>query len=183
VIRRIRRIRRRRAKILGLVSGCLLAVAAVVAAIPVALSGPAGPSPSARPASVPLGLSFTVAVNGQSRVFPGKGPQPRFTVTRSERLRIRIGVAVRAHTTVTALWLGVTTGVLGSPGREGQRPTGMRPVLAHTGQRLTSGRHTFSLTWTMPAHLPAGTTLLLAAAWEQGDAGIGQAVAVLALRR
>jgi hypothetical protein len=71
------RVRRRRPKITGLVSGSLLAVAAIAVAVPVALSG-SGTPPTAHPAVVPFRLSFTVAVNGQSRVFPKNGPAPSF---------------------------------------------------------------------------------------------------------
>lgn len=49
----ISRIRRRRARILGLISGSLLAVAALAVAVPVALSGPGTP-----PAGSPPGLCF-----------------------------------------------------------------------------------------------------------------------------
>jgi hypothetical protein len=181
----ISRSRRRRAKILGLVSGSLLAVAAIAVAVPVALSGPGTPPTASHPATAPFELSFTVAVNGQSRVFPKNGPPPSFTVTPGKHLRIRIGVIVPAHAKVTTLWLGVTKGVLSSPGRDGQRPAGMRPVLAHTRKPLTPGLHTFSLTWTMPAQLPRGTALSLVAAWttKQQDASVAQPVAELVTAR
>jgi hypothetical protein len=158
----ISRIRRRRAKILGLVSGALLAVAAIAVAIPVALSGPGTP-PTLFAPKPPLRLPFTVAVNGRS---PKNGSPPRFTVTPGKHLRIHIGVIVPAHARVTTLWLGVTKGGFSSPGQDGQRPAGMRPVLAHTRKPLTPGLYTFRLTWTMPAQLPRGTTLWLAAAWD-----------------
>src|SRR5215813_11089453 len=69
------RIRRRRARILGLVSGSLLAVAAIAVAVPVALSGSGAP-PTASPAQLPFRLSFTVAVNGQSQAFPTRIRRP-----------------------------------------------------------------------------------------------------------
>jgi hypothetical protein len=181
----ISRIRRRRAKILGLVSGSLLAVAAIAVAVPVALSGPGTPPTASHPPKVPFELSFTVAVNGQSRVFPKNGPPPSFAVTPGEHLRIHIGVIIPAHAKVTTLWLGVTKDDLSSPGRDGQRPPGMRPILAHTRKPLTPGPHTFSLTWTIPAQLPRGTSLLLAAAWttKQQDARVAQPVAELVTPR
>ena len=177
------RIRRRRAKFLGLVSGSLLAVAAIAVAVPVALSSPGIPLRAA--AGVPprplFRLSYTVAVNGQSRVFPKNGPPPSFTVTPGEHLRIRIGVTVPAHAKVTTLWLGVTKDGFMAPGLNGQRPPNMRPVLAHTRRPLTPGLHTFRLTWTTPAGLRRGTILFLAAGWatRQEYASVGQGVAEL----
>jgi len=178
------RIRRRRAKITGLVSASLLAVAAIAVAVPAALSGP-DTVPTSHPATVPFRLSLTVAVNGQPRVFPKNGPPPSFTVTPGEHLRIRIGVTVPAHAKVTTLWLGISRGVFTSRGRDGQRPASMRPVLAHTRKPLTPGLHTFRLTWTMPAQLPRGTTLWLVAGWttKQEDASVGQGVAELVTPR
>ncbi|MGD0684859.1 MAG: hypothetical protein ABSA03_07040 [Streptosporangiaceae bacterium] len=171
----ISRIRRRRARILGLVSGSLLAVAAIAVAIPAALSGPGTPTAS-RPPIAPFQLSFTVTVNGHAR--RNESP-PRFTVTPGEHLSIHIAVIIPVHARLTTLWLGVTKDELSSPGRDGQRPPGMRPVLAHTRQPLTPGPHTFRLTWTAPAHLRRGTTLSLAAAWatRQEDDRAAQFVA------
>jgi hypothetical protein len=176
------RIRRRRAKILGLVSGSLLAVAAIAVAVPVTLSA-RGTPPRAQPMLAPFDLSYTVAVNGQSGVLPQGRHIPRFIVTPGEDLSIRIGVIVPAHAKVTALWLGVATGAFGSPGRDGQRPFGMDPVLAHTGKPLTPGRHTFRLTWTMPAQLNPRASLLLVAAWETKDARVAEPVAELVTPR
>jgi hypothetical protein len=178
------RIRRRRAKITGLVSGSLLAVAAIAVAVPVALSRP-GTVPTAHPEMAPFRLSFTVAVNGHSRVFPKNGPPPSFTVARGEHLRIRIGVIVPAHAKVTTLWLGISRGVFTSPGPRGQRPASMFPVLAHARKWLTPGLHTFRLTWTIPTGLPRGITLWLITGWttRQEDASVGQGVAELVTPR
>ncbi len=178
------RIRRRRAKITGLVSGSLLAVAAIAVAVPVALSGPGTP-PTAHPAVGPFRLSFTVAVNGQPRVFPKNGPPPSFTATPGEHLRIRIGVTVPAHAEVTTLWLGISRGVFTAPGPHGRRPASMDPVLAHTRKPLTPGLHTFAMTWAMPTGLPRGTTLWLVTGWttRQENASVGQGVAELVTPR
>src|SRR5216683_894595 len=103
------RIRRRRAKIIGLASGSLLAVAAIAVAVPVALTTPStGPMlvPGA-PSAVALRLSFTVAVNGQSRARPKNAPPPVLTLTPGKHLSISVGVIVQAHATVTNLWLGI----------------------------------------------------------------------------
>ena len=178
------RIRRRRAKITGLVSGSLLAVAAIAVAVPVALSG-SGTPPTAHPAVGPFRLSFTVAVNGQPRVFPKNGPPPSFTATPGEHLRIRIGVTVPAHAEVTTLWLGISRGVFTAPGPHGRRPASMDPVLAHTRKPLTPGLHTFAMTWAMPTGLPRGTTLWLVTGWttRQENASVGQGVAELVTPR
>ena len=178
------RIRRRRAKITGLVPGSLLAVAAIAVAVPVALSGPGTP-PTAHPAVGPFRLSFTVAVNGQPRVFPKNGPPPSFTATPGEHLRIRIGVTVPAHAEVTTLWLGISRGVFTAPGPHGRRPASMDPVLAHTRKPLTPGLHTFAMTWAMPTGLPRGTTLWLVTGWttRQENASVGQGVAELVTPR
>jgi hypothetical protein len=175
------RTRRRCVRLVALASGSLLAVAAMAVVVPVVLASRSGPR-AAAPAIAPFRLLFSVAVNDQSRVFPGKGPLPSFAVTPGESLRLRIGVTVPAHATVTTLWLGITGGVVGSPGQHGQRPAGMRTVLAHTRNPLTPGLHTFRLEWTVPAGFRhAVTPLLLAAAWaaHQQDARVGQPVAGL----
>jgi hypothetical protein len=178
----IGRIRRRRARVIGLVSGSLLAVAAIAVAVPISLSGQSTP-PIARPAVVPFSPSFTVRVNGQSAMHPQGGRIPRFAVTPGEHLRISIGVTVPAHARVTtltprvtALWLGVSGGVIGTPGD-------MRPILARTRKPLTPGLHTFTLRWTVPAGLPRGTTRYLVANWEAKQASVAQIIAELVRRR
>jgi hypothetical protein len=178
------RIRRRRAKIAGLVSGLLLAMAAAAVAVPVALTGP-GTAPESRPAVVPFQLSFTIVVNGRPRAFPRHGVPPSFTVTPGEHLNIRVGVIVPAHARVSTLWLGISGGEFTAPGRDGRRPASMRPVLAHTRGPLMTGRHTFRLTWTMPTGLPSGTALWLVTGWttKQGYASVGQGLAELVTRR
>ena len=175
------RIRRRRAKFLGLVSGSLLAVAAIAVAVPVALSGPGSQGVAGLMPKPLFRLSYTVTVNGRSLAFPKNGPPPSFAVTSGEHLRIRIGVTVPAHAKVTTLWLGVTKDGFRSPGRDGQRPTDMRPVLAHTRKPLTPGLHAFRLTWTTPTGLRRGTILWLVAGWttRQEDASVGEGVAEL----
>jgi hypothetical protein len=178
----IGRIRRRRARIIGQVLGSLLAVAAIAVAVPISLSGQSTP-PIARPGVVPFSLSFTVRVNGQSGMHPQGRRIPRFAVTPGEHLRISIGVTVPAHARVTtltprvtALWLGVSRGVIGTP-------SDMRPILAHTRKPLTPGLHTFRLRWTVPTGLPRGTTRYLVANWEAKQASVAQIIAELVRRR
>ena len=178
----IGRIRRRRARIIGLVSGSVLAGAAIAVAVPISLSGQS-PPPIASPGVVPFSPSFTVRVNGQSGIHPQGGRIPRFAVTPGEQLKISIGMTVpaRARVTtltprVTALWFGVSGGVLGTP-------SDMRPILAHTRKPLGPGRHAFRLRWTVPAGLPRGTARYLVANWEAKQASVAQFIAELVRRR
>jgi hypothetical protein len=173
----ISRTRRRRAKIFALVSGSLLAVAAMAVAVPVALSSPGVPPATVAPKPV-FRLAFTVALNGQSRIFPENGPAPSFTVAPGEQLRIHVGVLVPDHAKVTTLWLGIDKDMV-PPGRNGQRPLGMHPVLAHSRQPLTHGLHTFRLTLTVPAQLHRGTFLVAAWTTKREDASVAQPVAEL----
>ena len=165
------RIRRRRARIIGLVSGSVLAVAAVAVAVPVSLSGQGTPS-EAVPSKLPFHPSFTVRVNGQPAEHPQARPIPRFAVTPGRHLRISVGVTVPAQHRVTALWIGVSRGVVGTPGD-------LRPILAHTRKPLTPGLHTFRLRWTVPAEFPRGTTRYLAANWEAKQVTAAQFIAEL----
>ena len=178
----IGRIRWRRARIIGLASATLLSLAAVAVAVPISLgdqrTGPIGqPAPAA-----PLSLSFMVRVNGEPGIRLPGGPIPKFAVTPGEHLRISIGVTVLAHarlTTltprVTALWLGVSGGVLGAPGD-------LRPILAHSRAPLTPGLHVFWLRWTVPAGLARGTTRYLVANWKAPQVAAAQFIAVLVRR-
>lgn len=163
--------RRRRAWIVGLVLGSLLAVAAIAVAVPVALRGTSTPS-AQHPAKIPFRLSFAVAVNGQSRVFPKNGPPPSFTVTPGEDLRINVDVTVPAHHRVTALWLGISGGVIGTPSE-------LHPILAHTRKPLGPGSHRFRLRWTVPAGLRPGTLRYVAAEWDIRQGHVGQFIAGL----
>lgn len=178
----IPRIRRRRARVLGLAAGSLLAAAAIGVAVPVALSGSPAPTVVAQPPTAPLPVSFAVAVNGQSGTLPPGGTVPRFTVAPGERLSIGVSVIAAAHARVTALWLGIADGGVSSPGAAGQQPAGLRPVFAHAGRLLTPGSHTFAATWTVPSAAPSAT-LWIAAAWDQTGAGIGRPIAELVTQR
>ena len=134
------------------------------------------PPPLAHPpAKIPFRPSFTVAVNGQSQVFPENGPPPRFTVTPAEDLRIDVDVVVPAHHKVTALWLGISGVVMGPPSE-------LHPILAHTREPLGPGAHRFRLQWTVPAGLRPGTLRYVTAAWDIPQGHIGQFVAQLTVR-
>jgi hypothetical protein len=173
-----RRVRRRRAQVIGAVSAPFLAVAALAVAVPVALSG-AGAPVRGHPAALPFRPSVTVMVTDVSRhhtVRPAAHvPQPLFAVSPGERLVIHVGVTVPRHATVTALWLGITGNLWGSG--PGGRPVGMHPVLAHTRHPLRDGEHRFRFGWTVPAWMRAGNTRWLTMAWAFKD---GEAVGGIA---
>ncbi len=170
------RIRRRRARLIGLLSGSLLAVAVLAVTVPIGLRGGGGGVPLGRPGVAPFRLSYTVAVNGQSRVFPRNGPPPTLTVTPGEKLRIDVGVIVPPHATLTGLWLGITNSML-SPRRNG--PADMHPILAaRTRAPLRHGVHRFTLHWAVPARLLPGATRQVSIewAWSQFPPGDGEQI-------
>jgi hypothetical protein len=125
-----------------------------------------------QPAKLPFPLSFTVAVNGESRVFPKNGPPPTFTVTPGEELRINVVVTVPADQRVTALSLGISGGVLGTP-------SDLHPILADSRKPLGPGSHRFRLRWSVPAGLRSGTLRYVAAEWDFGQGHVGQFIAGL----
>lgn len=161
-----RLVRRRRARVITAVSGTV--AAAVAVAVPVALSGggqppsvsnPERPPSVGNPARLPPWLSYMVTVNGQI----GAHGLPRYVITPGEELAITVDATVPAHVTVTALWLGITDGVLSA---DPHGPSGMSPVLAaRTGTRLLPGVHQFRLHWLVPGGLPPGASRQLSAAW------------------
>ncbi len=162
-----RRIRRRRAQVIGAVSAPFLAVAALAVAVPVALSG-AGSPVRGHPAALPCRPSVTVTVTDVSRhhtVRPAAHvPQPLFAVSPGERLVIHVDVTAPRHATVTG-------------SGPGGRPVGMHPVLTHTRHPLRTGEHRFRLRWTVPAWMRAGNTRWLTMAWAFKD---GEAVGGIA---
>jgi len=169
------RIQRRRARIIGLLSGSLLAVAIIAVTVPIGLRGGGGGGVPGHPGVAPFRLSYTVAVNGRSRAFRENGP-PTFTVAPGEKLRIDVGVIVPAHATVTALWLGITNSML-SPRRNG--PADMHPILAaRTRAPLRHGAHRFTLRWAVPARLLPGDTRQVSIewAWSQFPPGEGEQI-------
>jgi hypothetical protein len=117
------------------------------------------PSAKHAPPKLPPRLSFTVAVNGQSQVFPENGPPPSFAVTPGEDLRINVDVTVPAPHEVTALWLGISGGVMGTP-------SDLHPILAHARKPLGPGSHRFRLRWTIPAGLQPGALRYVVGLWD-----------------
>jgi hypothetical protein len=169
-VRRIRRRRRSRARILAAVSAA--AVASAVA-IPLTLGGTSQPVISAPPPPPP-GLSYTVTANGQTRAVPAAGAVPLFTVTPGERLTMTVEVTVPGPRAMTALWLGITNGVLSGHAT-------MKPILApSTRVPLRPGAHRFVLHWTVPAGLRPGTTRQLSVEWAWSEPEPGGAERVIA---
>ncbi len=155
-VRRIRRGRRRRAGIIAALSAVVVVASAV--AIALTLGGTSQPVIS-EPGPRPPGLSYTVTVNGQTRAIPATGAAQLFTVTPGERLTMTVQVTVPGPQAMTALWLGITNGVLSGHAN-------MEPVLAaSTRVPLRPGAHRFVLHWTVPAGLAPGTSRQLSAEW------------------
>jgi hypothetical protein len=157
-----------------------VAVIALGVAVPIGLR----PSPpSGRPALV-RPLAFTVSVSGS---------RPSRNLVPGERLTIKVGMTVPRRTTVTVLWLGISQGIITSPGLNGTRPAGMWPVLAHLRRAFTPGRrYAIRLKWTVPAEGLAASAFL-EASWsgaapdEPGgppvDTGVGQSIGPLVISR
>ena len=157
-------------------------VAAVLAGV-LAAGGcspaPRCPAGASCPATVPFKVTFSVTVNG--RVPSPSRILPRFSVRPAQLLAISVVVTVPGRARVSALWLGISTGTVGV-GPNG--PTGVDPVLVHSGQMLTAGRHSFTLRWRTPAKARPGSRLYLAAAWASRQRPVfseGQLIAHLVL--
>jgi hypothetical protein len=155
-VRRARRRRRRRA---GAVAAVAVAVVAAGVTIPLTRGGTGQPVMS-EPAPPPPGLSYTVTANGQTRPVPANGGgQPLFTISAGERLTVTVEVRVPGPEQVTALWLGITNGVLSGHAN-------MKPVLAaSTRGPLRPGAHRFVLHWSVPAGLTPGSSRQISAQW------------------
>jgi len=155
---RVRRIRRRRHRRAGGIAAVSAVAVAAAVAIPLTLGGTSQPF-IGRPPPLPPGLSYTVTVNGQTRAVPAAGAVPLLTVTPGERLTMTVEVTVPGPRAMTALWLGITNGVLSGHAN-------MQPVLAaSTRAPLRPGAHRFVLRWAVPAGLAPGTSRQLSAQW------------------
>lgn len=124
-------------------------------------SSPLCPAGASCPAAVPFRVTFIVTVNG--RVPSPSRNLPRFSVRPAQLLAINVVVTVPGRARVSALWLGISAG--GPLGSGPKGPTGVHPVLLHSSQVVTAGRHSFRLRWRTPAKVRPGTRLYLAAAW------------------
>jgi len=169
---RVRRIRRRRGGA-GIIAVSAAAAVALAVAVPFTRGGTSQPVMSV-PAPAAPGLSYTVTVNGQTRAVPATaGGRPLFTVIPGERLTMTVEVTVPRPRAMTALWLGITNGLL-SPRPDG--PADMSPILAaSTRVPLRPGSHRFVLHWTVPAGLRAGTSRQLSAEWAWSGPEPGEA--------
>lgn len=173
----IMRIRRRRAKIVGILSLSLIAVAATAVAASVGVAG-GGRHPAA-PVDISIRPSFTVTVNGRSHLFAGHGAPPSYNVHPGEHLSVTVALRVPKHLVVDALWLGISAGSWGN-GPSG--PTGIKPILASIHRPLWAGMHTFMVNWSIPRHQSEGS-LYLVTAWSlhERSATVAQAIAVFAV--
>lgn len=174
----VRRARRRRRRT-GIIAAAAVAVAASAVAIPLTRGGTGQPVMS-EPAPLPPGLSYTVTANGQTRsVSANGGGPPLFTISPGERLTVTVEVRVPGPEQVTALWLGITNGVLSGHAN-------MEPVLAaSTRVPLRPGAHRFVLHWAVPAGLRPGSSRQLSAQWAWAGPEPGNAereVAAFAVR-
>ena len=121
---------------------------------------PRCPAGASCPAAAPFRVTFTMTVNGRPS-SPSRN-LPRLNVRTGRLVVISVVMTVPGRARVSALWLGVSTGTVGV-GPDG--PTGVDPVLVHSRQTLTAGRHSFRLRWRAPAQARPGSRLYLAAAW------------------
>ena len=160
-----------------------VARASLVAALLAGVLAAGGCSPAPRcpagascPSAAPFKVTFTVTVNGRgpsaSRILP------RFTVRPAQLLAINVVVTVPGRARVSALWLGISAG--GPLGSGPKGPTGVHPVLLHSSQVLTAGRHSFWLRWRTPAKARPGTGLYLAAEWASRQPPTFDATGLLA---
>jgi len=159
---RVRRIRRRRRSRALIGAGVLVPAVVAAIAIPLLGGGSGEPAGISSPEVVPPGPSYTVTVNGQSSVVPAIGPggPTEYYVTPNEKLTITVNVTAPARPLTTALWLGITDGVL-APRLDG--PADMNPILAtSTHAPLRPGRHRFVLHWSVPAQFGPGASRQLA---------------------
>ena len=157
--------------------------AALAAAVLAGVLAAGGCAPSPRcpagascPSAAPFKVTFTVTVNGRppspSRILP------RFSVRPAELLAINVVVTVPRRARVSALWLGISAGGPLGPGPKG--PIGVHPVLLHSSQVLTAGRHSFRLRWRTPARARPGIRLYLAAEWTSRQPPTFDATGLLA---
>jgi hypothetical protein len=165
---RVRRFRRRRRGRAGIIAAVSAAAVASAVAIPRTGGGTSQPVGSA-PGPPPPGLSYTVTANGQTRAVPATGAAPLFTVVPGERLTMTVEATVPGPQAMTALWLGITNGVLSGH-------ASMKPILAASSRvPLRPGVHRFVLHWTVPAGLNPGTSRQLSVEWAWSGPEPGEA--------
>jgi len=154
----VRRARRRRRRRTGIIAAAAVAVVASAVAIPLTRGGTGQPVMS-EPAPPAPGLSYTVTANGQTRSVAATGGPGLFTIKPGQRLAVTVVVRVPGPEPMTALWLGITDGVLSGHAN-------MAPVLAaSTRAPLQPGTHRFALHWAAPAGLRPGSSRQLSVQW------------------
>jgi hypothetical protein len=155
---RVRRIRRRQRRRAGIVAAVSVAAVASAVAIPLTRGG-TSQAVISEPAPPPPGLSYTVTANGQTRPVSATGVAFLFTITPGARLTVTVEVTVPGPQAITALWLGITDGVLSGHAN-------MKPILAaSTRVPLRTGAHRFVLHWAVPAGLRPGASRQLSVEW------------------
>jgi hypothetical protein len=136
------------------------------------------PGASCPPPPLPR-VTFTPTVNGKVAARRKDGHAPSYRVRPGEHLAMTVAVTVPRHLTITELWFGISTGILGG----GPNGTGsMHPIVAHYRQPLSAGTHMLGLRWRVPKRR-SGTRLDLVTSWSSRHppANVGQFVAQLIL--
>jgi hypothetical protein len=124
-------------------------------------------------------VTFTPVMNGRPALLRKDGHVPSYRVRPGRDLVMSVAVTVPKHLRLTALWLGISTGTWGNG--PGGRPTGMRPILVHSGRPLSTGVHTFGLRWRIPKHRSGSVYLTMAWTSRQPSASVSGPVARLVL--
>ena len=109
---------------------------------------------------------------------------PHFDVRSGRLLVIDVVVTVPKRARVSALWLGISTGLIGYS-QKSRRPL-LHPILAHPRGVLTAGSHSFRLHWRVPAKVRRGRRFYLVANWatlQAQTSSVAEYVASLVVRR
>jgi hypothetical protein len=137
-------------------------VAALAAGVLAAGGCSSPPACACPPPPVPFKVTFAVTVNGRSASLPTDGNLPRYRVRPGQLVAINVVVTVPTRARVSALWLGISTGTVGTS--KTGRPL-LDPILAHSHRLLTAGLHSFKRSGaSLPKHNPE-PALYLAANW------------------
>ena len=156
----------------GLVSALLVAVLAVGGCS----ASPRCPAGASCPASLPPGPAYLLTVNGHSVPAGRDDALPRIRVAPGQPLVIDVTVTMPRHTSITALWLGISAA---SYGFSHHRPAGLNPILAVSRKPMSAGPRTFRLRWRFPWHHRGA--LLLVSAWSSSrpSADVARPIATL----
>jgi hypothetical protein len=166
------------------VMSLILRIGPIVALLAGVIAAAGCSSPSACPPGAPCPeamprVMFTPAINGKLAAPRKDGHVPSYRVRPGEHLAMTVAVTVPRHLTITELWFGISTGIVGG----GPNGTGsMHPILAHYRQTLSAGTHTLGLRWRIP-YRRSGTSLYLVTAWsgQPPPGNVAQPVAQLTL--